>query len=76
MSTNTELLREILQVVNRHTHQLEKLESRMSTIETRVSNTDAKLSQYIEKNSTIQENISTELIYTILKNYIYQPIKI
>ncbi len=83
MSTNTELLREILQVVNQHTVQLQNLdtrvtsiESRMSTIETRVSNTDAKLSQYIEKNSTIQENISTELIYTILKNYIYQPVRV
>ena len=66
MSTNTELLREILQVVNRHTYQLEKLESRMSTIETRVSNTDAKLSQYIEKNSTIQEKIQIYLFQCII----------
>jgi hypothetical protein len=83
MSTNTELLREILYVVNQHTFQLNNLESRMSTIETRVStietrvsNTDAKLSQYIDKSSKIQENISTELIYTLLRNYIYQPVKI
>jgi hypothetical protein len=90
MSTNTELLREILQVVNHHTIQLGNLESRVSsietrvssietrvsTIETRLSNTDAKLSQYIDKNSKIQENVTRELIYTILRNHIYRPIKI
>ena len=54
----------------------ENFDKRLTTVETKLSNLDAKLSQYIDKNSKIQENISTELIYTILRKYIYRPVKI
>jgi hypothetical protein len=88
MTTNTELLRELLRVVNQHTIMFEnvderliKLEARMETVETRltkletkVSNLDTRLTQYVDKNSKIQENISTELIFTLLNKYIYRPL--
>jgi hypothetical protein len=57
------------------------METRLATLETKSLHMDARayklearLSQYIDKSSKIQENISTELIFTLLNKYIYRPL--
>jgi hypothetical protein len=81
MTTNTELLRELLRVVNQHTimfenfdKRLTNVETRLTNVETRLTNVETRLAQYVDKNAKIQENIATELIYTILRKYIYRPL--
>lgn len=74
MTTNTELLRELLRVVNQHTIMFENMDKRLTNVETKLTNMETRLTQHVDKNAKIQENIATELIYTILRKYIYRPL--